>query len=486
MAEDDQAPRRATYNVSGKPWGIAEGERIFLSIRPDEDDSLARRGFDYTFVPNPRDPEATVEITLHHQRRGKVEGTWADQPFLLHTLKAGEAIRLVLDSDETRALFRHLEELYAIGAEGVPRGDRAFQVHDADAVVATGDLATHIQALVERHGERAVLAGIQALVPDPIEVVALKREHEMRSAALAEFETRLAWDDWSELEWQAFFKRNDWIFGHGLDYHFLVSQQSQPDYGGEDLGGKGGQRGDELMSTPGDVRFAVLVELKKPGTELLASTRYRNGAWSIGDELSGGIAQLQANIESLLRKAHSGLANVRFLDERAMSVAAPRAILLIGKTDQLDDDDKKATFHRFRRNLWNPEVITYDELLERARFLVARSAAKVERSSAPVVLGPAFDEPGSSSDDRGAAWESEPADDDEPPEEPDEEPPLEGEGPPQEEEEPSPDDWERNPPSKGGQPERGSPRAPDPLSGEACLRSAGRPQLGVVNAAAPS
>jgi hypothetical protein len=445
MAEDDQAPRRATYKVSGKPWGIAEGERIFLSIRPDEDGSLVRRGFDYTLVPNPRDPEAPVEITLHHQRRSKVEGTWADQPFLLNTLKAGQALRLVLDSDETRALFRHLEELYAIGAEGVPRGDRAFQVHDAGAVVATGDLAKHIQALVERHGEGAVLAGIQALLPDPIEVVALKREHEMRSAALAAFETHLVWDDRSELEWQAFFKRNDWIFGHGLDYHFLVSQQSQPDYGGEDLGGKGGQRGDELMSTPGDVRFAVLVELKKPGTELLGSTRYRNGAWSIGDELSGGIAQLQTNVESLLRKAHSGLANVRFLDERTMSVAAPKAILLIGKTQQLDDDEKKATFHRFRRNLWNPEVITYDELLERAKFLVARSAAKVEQSSAPVALGPDLDEDGAVYDDRAAAWPSEPAYDDQPPEEQEEEPPLDDGGPPHDEEEPAPDDeWERN------------------------------------------
>lgn len=296
MPKDDEAPPPATYNVSGKPWGIAEGERIFLSIRPDPDSSLVLRGFDYTFVPNASNPDATVEITLHHQRRGKATSEWASEPFLLYRLTAGQAIRLELNSDETLALYRHIQDLYAIGAEGVPRGEQTLQVHDAGALVATGDLAEQIKALIEKHGEGDVLAGVQALLPDPVEVVALKREHEKRSAAVTEFETHLAWNDWSELEWQAFFRRNDWIFGHGLDYHFLVSQLRQPDFGGQDLAGKGGQRGDELMSTAGNVRFAVLVELKKPRTDLLGGERYRNGAWSIGEELAGGVAQLQANL----------------------------------------------------------------------------------------------------------------------------------------------------------------------------------------------
>lgn len=63
-------------------------------------------------------------------------------------------------------------------AEGVPIGERAFQVHDADALVATGDLAEHIRVLVEKHGESDVIAGVRALLPNPIEVVALKKEYE--------------------------------------------------------------------------------------------------------------------------------------------------------------------------------------------------------------------------------------------------------------------------------------------------------------------
>jgi hypothetical protein len=56
MAKDEEVAPPATYNVSGKPWGIAEGERIFLSIRPNEEGSEVRRGFDDTFVPNAANP----------------------------------------------------------------------------------------------------------------------------------------------------------------------------------------------------------------------------------------------------------------------------------------------------------------------------------------------------------------------------------------------------------------------------------------------
>jgi hypothetical protein len=404
MSDDEPG----TYNVAGKPWGVGEGERIFLSIRPDEDGRTVRRGFDFAVVPNRSDPDATVEITLHHQRRGKAEGEWDDEPFLLYSLTAGQAIRLPLNSAETLALYRHLQALFAIGAEGVQPGRRTLQVHDAESIVATGDLAELLRALVEKHGEESVVASVGALMPDPVEVIALKREFDKRSSALAEFETHLAWDDWSELEWQAFFRANDWIFGHGLEYHFLINQESQPSYGGEDFSGRGDQRGDELMSTAGDWRFAVLVELKTPGTELIGTTRYRSGAWSIGADLSGGVAQLQANCERAVKSSES-TKYVRYLDARKMEVTDPKGILLIGKTSDLDNDEKRATFHRFRRNLWNPQVITYDELLAQANFLVRRAGADAQTEVTDAQTEIAEPEHGTQFDD-SIVWDQGPAD----------------------------------------------------------------------------
>lgn len=47
----------------------------------------------------------------------------------------------------------------------------------------------------------------------------------------------------------------------------------------------------------------------------------------------------------------------------------------MGNTKELDDDlDRLAGFELYRRNLRNPEILTFDELLARARFIVASSA----------------------------------------------------------------------------------------------------------------
>ena len=48
----------------------------------------------------------------------------------------------------------------------------------------------------------------------------------------------------------------------------------------------------------------------------------------------------------------------------------PKGIVIIGNTNQLNNWDKRNSFERFRRELSNPEVITYDELFERAKFIV--------------------------------------------------------------------------------------------------------------------
>ena len=46
--------------------------------------------------------------------------------------------------------------------------------------------------------------------------------------------------------WQDFFERNTWIFGYGLKYQILKSVQSQPQYGGRNVTGKGTEKGDFL------------------------------------------------------------------------------------------------------------------------------------------------------------------------------------------------------------------------------------------------
>ncbi len=47
----------------------------------------------------------------------------------------------------------------------------------------------------------------------------------------------------------------------------------------------------------------------------------------------------------------------------------PQGILVVGNTSELDNEDKIRSFELYRRNLRNPEIITYDELFARAKFV---------------------------------------------------------------------------------------------------------------------
>ncbi len=212
---------------------------------------------------------------------------------------------------------------------------------------------------------------------------ALARRYEEWSEALGTFETHVVDEDWDEPQWQAFFEANPWIFGHGLDYRFLVTEQAQPNYGGTTLTGRGGEKGDFLLASEANARFAVLVEIKRPDTQLLAKKQYRNGAWLIGEELAGWSAQLQANCDRWAKEGSRLDANRDWAEDRDVTTVQPKGILLIGNLAQLEVEStvesttRRETFERFRRSLWNPEVLTYDELLERARFLVSQAEPSV-------------------------------------------------------------------------------------------------------------
>jgi hypothetical protein len=139
-------------------------------------------------------------------------------------------------------------------------GRHAVAVWDGEGEVVPKEVADQIADLLDAEGI-GVLGAIARLRPDLATMAALVEDYRQRAADLTEFEERLAAEppDWDERDWQRFFRRCPWIFGHGLNYLFLVDEQGEPDYGGADLGGTGGERGDQLMGTAGEFRFAVLV-----------------------------------------------------------------------------------------------------------------------------------------------------------------------------------------------------------------------------------
>ncbi|MFO7568130.1 MAG: Shedu immune nuclease family protein [Enhygromyxa sp.] len=318
---------------------------------------------------NPREPDATVGITLVHQRK-RPKGAWEDLPGRpLSALEAGEAARFTLSSTDTLRLWRELEALYEIYEQrGVPRGkQRLVVVPEEQAVRTDRRRAAALRELLADEDAEALLAELLSSAPDLATRLGQLAGQRQRVAGLRRFDVMLGGEH-PEQAWQEFLAANTWIFGYGLNYQILRTIQEQPNYGGAAVDRRGGRRGDYLQATEGAVRFTVLVEIKSPQTRLLRG-EYRNGAYGASSELAGAISQVQTNCHVWETEGARNLRNQGAL-AGALTVR-PKGILVIGHGSQLASHDQKLAFELLRRNTLDPEIITFDELHARARFIVA-------------------------------------------------------------------------------------------------------------------
>ena len=188
-----------------------------------------------------------------------------------------------------------------------------------------------------------------------------------------------------EAVWQHFFEQNSWIFGYGLSYIFtsqLNDRKLEQVTSGYTFA-QSGKRVDALLKTRGLISSLCFVEIKTHRTPLLITNKkaYRPESWSISDELAGSIAQIQKTVQ----KAVKGIATKTDLythsgDPTGESVFLyqPKSIVVIGSLEQFItrngvNEQKFSSFELFRRNVVNPEIITFDELYERAKFIVQHS-----------------------------------------------------------------------------------------------------------------
>ena len=192
-------------------------------------------------------------------------------------------------------------------------------------------------------------------------------------------------NDSSESEWQSFFEANTWIFGYGLNYVFnapLEGKKLEQVVAGYNVNSKG-KRVDALLARKGVVDTLCLVEIKKHTTKLL-DKQYRPACFSVSEEVIGGIAQIQKTVQKSIESLST---SIQIKDDESNPVGKPafnylpKAYLVIGTLsefviDNTMNEEKYSSFELSRRNLSNPEIITFDELYERAKFIVATSEQK--------------------------------------------------------------------------------------------------------------
>ncbi|MGI3903167.1 MAG: Shedu immune nuclease family protein [Janthinobacterium lividum] len=187
--------------------------------------------------------------------------------------------------------------------------------------------------------------------------------------------------------WQTFFEANTWIFGYGLSYQFLSTldkKKLEQVVRGFDVTGPG-KRTDGLLKTQGIVKSLCFVEIKRHDTPLLGSSvkGYRSGAWSPSAEVVGGVAQVQATVQEALEQIGRTLEptepNGDPTGELLFNVR-PKSFLIIGNLAQFEtstglNQAKVRSFELYRRSTDCPEILTFDELLARARFIVDQAGS---------------------------------------------------------------------------------------------------------------
>lgn len=325
-----------------------------------------------------KDPTATVQAKLMAQRRRPKDAkngvVWADaDSFDLRTLKPNEHVVLDLGPNQTKSLFLTLARRYAEAKQlnDVLESISLTAVNPEEVTVIQGKARETLEKLIEQEGNE-VWEHLSSMHPDMLKTVSLRQQHENRKQALSQFKEHLDSNDWLEKDWQKFFTNHPWIFGFGLASQFVTIVDDQPHYGGMRFDGTGAQRGDYLARTEAIAKFTVVVEIKKPETELIDKRQtYRNGAYRIHEDLAGGVAQVQANCETWLTDGSRDRANARELENENTLTSQPKGILIIGCTSEFENDvEMSESFERFRRLLHNPEVITFDELYVRTEHLL--------------------------------------------------------------------------------------------------------------------
>lgn len=198
-----------------------------------------------------------------------------------------------------------------------------------------------------------------------------------RRDGLSEFRAQLRENIWRERDWQNFFEREDWVFGYGLDYRI-----SRPFDREMTVGAGGSDNRDkpivDFLRTFTD--YTVLVEIKRPDLKIFKERRVRAGTRSFSSDFIEAVSQILEQKAEWLSFAQSGNHHTRDGSKRLEArTRNAKTVLVFGSRKEFDaignDRDRAValdTFELFRREQASIDILTFDELYDRARFIVER------------------------------------------------------------------------------------------------------------------
>ena len=179
--------------------------------------------------------------------------------------------------------------------------------------------------------------------------------------------------------WHHFLKENNWILGLNADIRFIPEFIDETKVGVEDSRGKGSPRVDML----GISNYTTLVELKRADTPIFKPTRGSGGrtnTWEFSSDFISGISQClgqKCAFDECYAQKEIVTEDGKIIPKVSVYNADVKVVFIIGcrysqfpHNEDIDNKTKSKTFELYRRNNRNVEIITYDELFERAYHIV--------------------------------------------------------------------------------------------------------------------
>lgn len=362
-SSDYGQPARAIWKVFDDPEA------------PDDDAQALEEAGTMNLTPAGR-KQLTIEVA---REAGRVREIRLDK--VVHTGgKASLENVLRLDRDAANRFLALVR-----GIEHIPiEGERGGRVDDAALAEIFNDPQA-LERLYSRDPEafRAVIAS-DASADDLVALEGRRKQVERFRELLEDddaFEAATADAKGSpERVWQRFLEENPWILGVTLAGQLMTSYDSEKLE--QTVAGfnawQSGKRVDALMRTAGAIRSLVFAEIKHHKTDLMGSD-YRKEVWLPSAEVSGGVVQVQQTVHRAVAQIAEGARDVGEdgTDTGALTYAfRPRSYLIVGHLSEMLGEhggvhhEKHRSFELFRRNLVEPEIVTFDELLARAEWHV--------------------------------------------------------------------------------------------------------------------
>ena len=288
-------------------------------------------------------------------------------------IEAIEKDEFTFRSDEFARLMGFLSQIEFVDMSN----EDNFQIEDIStkagpkAVMDASD-----RGIVERiksmsHGQRESVFRVlhQSLTDEEVNILLGRKQ------GLEEYEEHIRLGDWGETDWQDFFEREQWVFGYGLDYRVLRQFDREMTVGAGGTDNKNKPIIDFLMSF---TDYTVLVEIKKPDTPIFRPSRGgRAGTWEFSSDFIRAVSQIIEQKAEWLSFAQSGehydRSGTALLTARTRNA---KTILVIGSREEFSRSEElratnvmRDTFDLFRRENRSIDIVTFDELLERARFI---------------------------------------------------------------------------------------------------------------------